>query len=297
MSFFLNPFNQDFSGHWILGDRSYNPEFRCPRNAGRGDEIVMVWNQPTFSLSSPSYNLSGNDSDGNAKNVLKIVFSMNDFKNWATVSVTISAASLATTQISEIVTSLTANSIFNDFFTVTTSNLFSNGIQRIAISQKLPITKMKFYVQNGQAESVLGFNKRAGVAELPAYFARHTMANRFTYTDSQNALIQLNPGSSNIDASAIDNAVDAYGNTMGFSHSTVHTDWQLLKGKSGLFQFQKNTIDASNRITASIIYPAGAAAGDLATKTTYTYTSTNTNPDQVTSYPYVLQSADLVTPT
>lgn len=94
--------------------------------------------------------------------------------------------------------------------------------------------------------------------------------------------------------------MSAYEQTMitnaGFTPANLLEDWELLAGRSVLFNFRKNVIDGSNRITQIIEYQAGARAGDLAMKTQYTYTGANTNPDQVTEVPYVLLSGDLVTP-
>ena len=74
-------------------------------------------------------------------------------------------------------------------------------------------------------------------------------------------------------------------------------DWELLRGRaSGLFTFQKMTVDSSDRITQIIEYPAGAVAGDFARKIQYVYSGSNTNPIQVTEIPHVLQDGDLVTP-
>lgn len=284
MSFFQNPFTQDFIAPWLLSDRQYNPDFKCPRNAGRGDEMVVSFGEAPF-------NLSGNDGDGNSKAVLTISFALNDTKNWADLAVTITGSSLSAITLQEVVTSLQANAVFDDYFTarVRTDN-------KIEIKQNKPVTSMKFFIKNGRAESVLLFNKLAGVSEMPTFFQRHTIANRFTYTDSQNALILLDASGSVVDANVIDNAVDNKGVSLGFSHSTVQADWQLIKGKSGIFNFQKITVDGSNRITQIIEYSAGSVAGDLARKINYTYSGANTNPSQITEIPYTLTSGDLVTP-
>lgn len=284
MSFFQNPFTQDFLAPWLLSDRKYNPDFKCPRNAGRGDEMVV-------SYGTAPYNLSGNDSDGNSKAVLTISFALNDTKNWADLQVTIAGGSLSAITSDEVVTSLQNNSVFGGFFT---AKVKPDG--KIQITQSKPVTSMRFFIKNGRAESVLLFNKFAGVAEMPTYFSRHTIDNRFTYADSQNALILLAAGSSNIDNSVIDNAVDAKGISLGLAHGTVQADWQLIGGKSGIFNFQKITVDGSDRITQIIEYPAGSVAGALARKINYSYTSTNKNPSQITEIPYTLASGDLVTP-
>lgn len=284
--FFQNPFASEFIGNWLLGDRQYVLEFRCPRNAGRGDEIVYVWGL------SP-YNLAGVDSDGNSKDVLTVVFALNDPKNWIELPITIVAASLAAVTPEEIVSSLTASPLFNDFFTV---SLDRNPNVKLIIRQKLPVTKLHFYIKSGRAETVLQFNQRVGVAELPNFMERHTIANRFVFVDSLNQLIKLDPAAFNVDADIINNAVDERGNSKGFSVVGIQADWQLLRGRSGLFTFQKITIDGSDRITQIIEYHAGAGVGDTARKIKYVYSGTNTKPDQITEIPYVLTALDLVTP-
>lgn len=285
MSFFQNPFTQDFIAPWLLSDRKYTPDFKCPRNAGRGDEMVV-------SFGTAPFDLNGNDSDGNSTNILTISFSLNDPKNWADLQVTISGASQTAVTLNEVITSLQNNTVFSEVFT---ARLRTDN--KVQITQIKPVTSMRFYIKSGRAESVLLFNKLAGVSEMPTYFQRHTIANRFVFPDSQNALILLNAGSSNVDNAIIDNAVDPKGNSLGLSHSTVQADWQLIKGRSGLFMFQKNTIDAYNRITQTIEYSAGSGVGDLAVVTNYSYTgTTNTMPDQITQIPYTLTSGDLVTP-
>lgn len=287
MPFFQNPFTADFEGNLVLGDRQHIPKFVVPFNAGRGDEYVTAW------VEGP-YNLSGNDGDSNPNNVLKFKFSINNFKNWTDLSVTISASSLAATTVPEIVTSLEANSTFTSFFNVYEDEKFPSGTSRLVIRQKKPNHQMRFFVVNGRAEEVIRFNQRAGVAEIPEYFARHTVANLWNYTDCAGMLVALNT-SLNVDQAVIEEAYDKYGRPLNYT-ATEQEDWELLRGRSGSFNFQKITVDGSNRITQIIEYPAGALAGDFARKINYSYTAANTNPDQITEIPYVLQSGDLVTP-
>jgi len=63
-----------------------------------------------------------------------------------------------------------------------------------------------------------------------------------------------------------------------------------------LFNFRKNTIDGSNRVTQVIEYQAGATVGALARLLQYTYSGSNTNPSTITEIPYTLRAADLITP-
>lgn len=289
MSFFQNVFSSDFEGNWVLGDRQHSPKFVCPRNAGRGDEIVAAWN-------TGPYNLAGNDADGIPKSNLVIVYALREPRNWATLTVAVAGVTPAATTAQEVVALLNADISFADRFVASYDNYQDVLGQRVIIRQKKPITEFRFYIQNGQAEEDMQFNLKSGVAELPTYFTRHTMTNRFNFADSQNHLILLNDSGSNVDAAIIDNAVDAYGRSKGFDHTVVQDDWELLAGKSGLFQFQKgpstNAVDTTEVV---IIYPAGAHAGDLAKKI-------STDKDaagaiiQITEIPYTLGVSDLVTP-
>lgn len=287
MSFFQNPFTYEFIGVWVLGDRQHSPDFKCPRNAGRTDEFVVTHN-------AGNYNLSGNDADGNSNAVLTIVWALNDKKNWSELAISVAGSTPAATTATEIITLLNANATFADYFTAS-SHTLNNGGSGVAIKQKKSISQFWFYIKNARAEAVLGFNKLAGIAELPSFFARHTIANRFTYTDSQNNLIALSTSTAT-EAALINNAVDEKGVSRGYSSSTVKADYELLRGRSGIFMMYKHTVDGSNRITQTIEYPAGALAGDMAKKTTFSYTSSNTSPDKKAEVPYVLQSGDIVTP-
>ena len=295
MSFFQNPHSWDFHGIWVLGDRHLSPEFRCPCNKGRGDEIVVVWEVPP-------YNLSVNDVDGNSTDTLVIKFALNDLKTWHTLSVNVAsgAASASAVTPSEIIGNLNNNATFSTFFTASLGALDANvdpiSKNRIVIRQKKPTTQFRFYIVNGRAEEKLNFNKKAGVAELPVYFDRHSIGNQTTFPDGQSMLVLLTPGTYNVDVNVIDYAVDAHGVSLGLTSGTVRNDYQLLKGRSGIFNFQKLTVDGSDRITQIIEYHAGALAGDLGRKIQYTYTGAKTKPDQITEIPYVLASGDFVTP-
>jgi hypothetical protein len=119
---------------------------------------------------------------------------------------------------------------------------------------------------------------------MPTYFDRHTIASRFDFEDSVNKLIALDPVGSTVDADVIDNAVDARGNSLGFSSGTVREDWELLEGQSGLFQFT-NVVSG----TETIIYSAGAEEGDLAKKIV-------TDSGHTFELPHTLESGDLITP-
>lgn len=290
MPFFQNPFPDDFEGSLLLGDRHHIPKFVCRNNAGRGKEIGIAWNRGPF-------NLSGNDGDGNSKAILKLSFRLHNTKNWATISVdvTVGAGSAAAVKEHEVVNAMNANALFRERFEATATG-YDSGAPKLQIKQRKPITEFNFYVHNGQAESVLGFNARAGVAELPSYFARHTIANRFSYPDGQGMLVQLDPAGSVVDAAIIDGAVDPRGVTLGLSSGTVQEDWQLLTGRSGIFEFQKGpSIAAVSTTTTTIQYPAGAKVGDLALMIVERKDAGGLIVERF-ELPYTLQSADMITP-
>jgi hypothetical protein len=292
--FFQNPFNVEFIGTWLLGDRQYSQNFKCAPNAGRGDNIVTSWSQSPFDL-------SGVDADASARRNLTIIFAFNNelYKNWSTVTVDIGGTTLAATTASEIVTLLNANTTFSTYFLAE----LPQNLDRVLIRQTLPVTRFRFYIQNGTAEEALRFNALAGVAELPTYFMRHTVGGtyRFDFADGQNMLVYLNPNAwategDTVAGDVIYHAESSKGISLDLDPTTVREDYELLGGKSGIFNFQKITVDGSDRIEQIIEYPAGAKAGDLGRKINYTYDNGNNNPDEITEIPYTLIAADLITP-
>jgi len=280
MSYFQNLFSEDFEGNLLLGDRHHIPKWVCPRNAGRGDQIVAAWEKAP-------YDLDGTDADTNSLSNLEIVFALNNDKNWATLSVdiTASAASSSAVTSEEIIAALNADAGFSGWFTAflgPATELTDGTDRRVTIRQKKDSTNFRFYINNGRAESVMRFNARAGVAELPTYFDRHTIANRHSFDDSQNHLIALD--ATGVTAEIIDNAVNFKGESLDYTSSTIRADWQLLEGRSGLFDFT-NAVDGST----NIIYHAGAKAGDLAKMIV-------TSGGNTFVMPHTLAPGDLITP-
>jgi len=298
MTYFLNVFPSEFKGVWVLGDRQYSPEFRCPGNFGRDDELIKAWNLPP-------YDLSGVDADGNDTSDLTISFAFDPdltLYNDIVVDITSMAVSAAAVTVDEIVAALNANSTFASYFLAFAHwpQSPASDARELRIRSKRPGVNMRYYVNRFGAETVLQFNARAGVAELPTYFDRHTIDNQDAFADSVGNLIALDPaaagGASVVDDDVINDAVNAKGVSLGLDASVVQDDYLLLRGRSGLFLFENNTVDGSNRITETIQYHAGAQVGDLAMRIAYTYTGANTMPDQVTREPYTLTSGDIITP-
>ena len=282
MSYFQNVFKQDIILPILLADNQYSPNFKIGLNSGRGDENLLSWKEPP-------YDLSGNDADGDSNNTLTIGFAIDPaFKNWSYISINIAtgAASASAVTPEEIVENLNGSATFADRFTAEVGK-FKSGKSRVIITQTMPVHRLRSYIVRGRAETKLDFNQKAPVKELPSFFERHTIDNRFV-DGSLGNLILLNPSSSDVDVNIIDAA--------GLDSGVVQADWQLFGGCSGLFTFKKQTVDGSNRITAIIEYPAGAVAGDFAKRTTYTYSGVQTSPLTIAEVPYVLQSGDLITP-
>lgn len=287
MTFFQNLFAQDFEGNWLLGDRHHIPKFVCPKNTGRGDELVTVWNEGP-------YDLTGQDADGTVdSDLLDITFALHEPKNWATIQVDVGAGAAVAAAVTpqEVVTNLNAHTLFSERFSAYLGSYNGGGAdgggsRRIIIKQKKDITQFRFFIENSGAEEALGFNARAGVGELPSFFDRHTVDNRFVFDDSQNQLRLLDTGST-VDSNLIDNAVNFRGTSLDYTSTTVRADWQLLEGRSGMFDFTND--DGSTTPNTKIIYSAGAGIGDLAKKVI-------TNGNEHFVIPYTLVSGDLITP-
>jgi len=315
MAYFQNPFQSEFRGSWVLGDRQYSLTFVCPANTGRSHELVAAWGEPTIFSGNPVYyNLSGNDSDGDDRSILKIRMTIDPTsKNWVNLSINLTENTYAaldpspsSSQIEpwQIVSILNANPNFSSYFTAALqTNPSSTANTKITIRQKYDASRMKFFILNGQAETVLKFNARAGVSQLPDYFAKCKIwgGDMTDTSDETYSLVLLEPsnsyGSLAVDNDVIDNATDPKGNSLGFDSNEFKADWELLAGRgSGLYTFKKQTVDGQDRISEIIEYGTGASVGELCRKTNYTYTGTNINPDQITQIPYILQSGDLVNP-
>jgi len=281
--FFQNVFDQEFRGNWVLGDRQYVVEFRVPANTNKSD-CMMAWNEGPYDMTIDGGNLT-----------INYAWDI-DFKNYSPLVIDVTGVVPAATTAQEVVTKLNANSIFAELFVaqLTPNPLLTNNVGfdppmsvLITANRNRPKKNVRVWINNDGAEAALRFNKKAGVAELPLYFERHTIAERFNFPDSVGMLVLLDEADP-IDQTIIEEA--------GFDPGAMLEDWQLLRGRSGLFNFQKLTIDGSDRITEIIEYPAGAQVGDFARRIRYTYSGANKNPDQITEEPYTLASGDLVTP-
>jgi hypothetical protein len=250
MAFFQNVFPWEFIGNWVLGDRQASLSFRCPANTGRGDEIVR-------SYGAAPYNLAGNDADGSSTARL-IIWWARDFemfKNWTQLVITISGLVPAATTVAEVVALLNADTTFATMFVATVGNDNAS----VVIRQILPVTKFRFYIDNRMAETVLQFNARAGVSELPFYFDRHTIAKRWSFADSNNHLIALSH--------------DIAGNTIAAASVVTSLAHGLANGTTiTIDNSNSNAVIDGNQVvtvltadTFSVPVNVGATAGTYAT--------------------------------
>lgn len=274
MPFFQNNFNQDFLGVLVLSDRQYSLDFKVRGNINTSVDMV-AWNREPYNLaSSPN---------------LTINYSLDSGATWAAMTIDVTAGAVSTSAVTcdEVAAALNAN--------VTFAALFDAYVMRdtragnfLKLRAEKSRERWKSYISNSSAESVLRFNKKSGVAELPTYFSRHNIASIGDFPDCCGLLVELDVADS-IDQAIITDAL--------LDYTDEQADWQLLRGRaSGQYAFTKNTVNVSNQITETIYYGAGAVEGDLAVKTIRTYTGTQTVPDKICEIPWVLTSADLVTP-
>lgn len=269
MAFFQNVFDQEYQGFLVLADRRLSPTFKVPPNRNLQSKQV-AWNMGPYDLSA------GSD--------LKLNFSWDpENRAWCSVSIDVSGADVSATAASEVASKLNADATFSSMLK---ASVDQSG--RLTLTRDSKRQNLKYYFGNSGAEVQIGLNKEAGVAEMPEYFGRHTVSNVGKFSDCVGMLVRLDE-TDPVDRDVISSA--------GLDPDSMKEDWELLRGRgSGLFTFQKLTVDGSDRITEIIEYPAGSVAGDFARKIKYVYSGSKTNPSQVTEVPYVLQDSDLVTP-
>lgn len=196
---------------------------------------------------NPPYNTVGNTT-------LTINYSINAGQIWYPMTITLTSG--ATQTADQIAADLNGNTNFSSLFLAQV--IVVQGLRKLMIQAKsTQRERFKFYISNTSAETVLIFNQKAGVAQMPSYFSRHTIQNFITY----------GPGGSNLYPDSLGLLVELTQPTDDFyitaaALSTVaSTDYQLLAGRSGLFTFKKITVDGSNRITTIISIRLGHRLG------------------------------------
>jgi len=185
MAYFQNLFDE-YQGCWVLGafgdtGKSMSLIFKVPGNKNRG-EAFIAWN-------TEPYDLSTNDT-------LTFNFAYDqDFKNYAALSINVAGATASATTASEIRDLLNNNATFSDRFTAginaANGGERGSGPFRVFIRQKKPAGTFRTYISNTSAELALKFNKYGGVADIPSYFEKDTIANRFATPEANSKLIRL----------------------------------------------------------------------------------------------------------
>ena len=162
MPFFMNILDQQFIGVLLLSDRQLSLNFKVgPNVTGGGSNFMSKTFEP--------YNLTGNTT-------LTINYSFDAGVTYTRYSFTISGSvvNIAAAKAAEIVTGMNADPTFSALYTafVRPDGRGGNWVTFRPIKSR---EKFKTYVSNTSAESILRFNFRAGVAELPSYFRRHAI--------------------------------------------------------------------------------------------------------------------------
>jgi hypothetical protein len=273
--FFQNPFGEEFRQSWPIDQQA---RFSIAANLNNIAEMTSGKPDPY---------------DFSTVNTFTINIAYDpERKGYTAINVNVAGANPAATSAIEVVNLLNANPLFADNFQAIVKNFVKGGTANggpfgVLIRCKKPRQAVRIYVTNAGAEQKLQFNYRAHVGQMPSYFNRYTVANRFTFPDGPSTLVMLDP-SNPVDAAVITAA--------GLDPTNPLADYQLLNGRSNTHTFSKITVDGSGRITEIIEYFAGAVVGDLARKIQYVYSGAGTTPSQITTVPYTLTSGDLVTP-
>lgn len=265
MSFFQNVFDSEFRGVLLSADRRLQSNFNMPANTN-----------------SSTYILSGNsgpfDLTGNTDLTINYAYDPS-LIGYANLTINISGTTISKTTAQEVINSLNSNAIFAENFKAILSN------DKVLIRGTKERANFRAYISNSSAETIIGFNSKAPVVELPNYFERFSFENRFNYKNlGPHRLILLNPANP-VDAAIITSS--------GLDPLSPTPDWKLLKGGNDSFWFFKRTY-TTGQLTSEIKYPAGAIEGDLAKKTIYEYDGSDLI--GIMEIPYVLESTDLMTP-
>jgi hypothetical protein len=269
----MNVYDFEFRGSLLSADRQYQQTFKIKANTNRSDYIL-------------SGNAEPYDFSSEANLTLSFCYDLEQV-NYADVTINIAGATAANTTASEVVSKLNANSLFSSFFVASVFKTNNVGVSdnKVLIKSKKPKPNFKAYVKNTSAEGVIQFNKLAPIQELPSYFERYDIAERFNYPDLGSERLILLDTSNSIEAGYIDAA--------GFNSGSPSADWQLLKGCNDQYMFTKR-VYTSGQLTTEIKYPAGASLGDAAFKTTYQYDGSDLV--GICQIPHIIASGELITP-
>lgn len=283
MTFFMNPFNQEYKALFPQVDHHDFPKplitYTIPPNKNTSTAMV-AWNVEPYDFSSLTD--------------LTINYAIDSSLHFfASLVIDVSGATAGATTAKEVVDALNANATFADLFSAKVQNVRerseSEPTKTVLIKSKKPQEGIKVYISNSGAESKLRFNKYAGIAEIPSYFSKDIISNYYN-ANSAGQLIKLDGTDTAIDRPIIREFLD----NSSWTNSDLKEDWQLLKGRGGRFKFTINTVNDDGQPTETIEWSAGAVAGDLGVKIIRVWGgATDTVPEKEYYIPYVLQSNDV----
>lgn len=261
--FFQNIAPIEFSGDGFpFGQNSFS--WKIGPNVNIFEQFIC-WNKAPF-------NTVGNTS-------LTINFSLDNGVYYSPITVAIPSGTEVT--VPQIIESLNNDSTFSAWFV---AQEYNNYKQIMILSRKRDRLNIRTYVSNTSAETVLNFNAKAPVKELPSYYQIFTVDNSPNMPNTPGILIQLDPDDP-VDAAIITAA--------GLDPLNPQEDWQLLAGANNSYLFYIYDYDDSNRVVSKKEFPAGSEAGDVAKQTIYVYSDGLSSPSTVFEIPYILTSSDI----
>lgn len=282
MPFFMNPFNQEYKGMFPQVDHHAFSKplitYTVPNNKNTNTAMI-AWNTEPYDFSSLTD--------------LTINFATNPDHGFSALTIDVAGSTPGATTALEVATALNANATFADRFNAVAQNVTQNNgsapTQSVLIKSTEEQTQIRTYMDNTGAEQLLGFNKNAGIAELPTYFSKDTIEN-YHLPNSAGQLIELDGTDTAIDRVIIRNFLD----DQTWTNADLLEDWQMLEGRGGRFVFQIATNNGDGQATDIITWSAGAVAGDMAVRTIQVWgAAADTVPDEKYEVPHVLTTSDV----
>jgi hypothetical protein len=278
----MNPFNQEYKGMFPQVDHHAFAKplitYTVP-NSKNTNTAMIAWKTEPYDFSSLTD--------------LTINYAVNPDHGFSALTINVAGATAAATTAREVADLLNANATFAGLFTAVaqsvTENQGSEPTKSVLVTSKRQNDAIRAYMSITGAETELGFNDNAGIAELPTYFTKDTITN-YHLPNSAGQLIELDGTVVAVDRVIIRNFLD----NQTWTNADLLEDWQLLEGRGGRFVFQINTSNASGQPLDTITWSAGAVAGDMAVRTVYVWTdAADTVPDEKYEVPHVLTTADV----
>ena len=282
MPFYMNPFNQEYKGMFPQVDHHAFAKplitYTVPNNKNTNTAMI-AWNTEPYDFSSLTD--------------LTINCATNPDHGFSALTINVSGATPGATTALEVATALNANATFADRFNAVAQNVTENNgsapTQSVLIKSTIEQTQIRTYMSNSGAEQLLGFNKNAGIAELPSFFSKDNIVN-YHLPNSAGQLIELDGTDTAIDRVIIRNFLD----DQTWTNTALLEDWQMLEGRGGRFVFQIATNNVDGQATDIITWSAGAVAGDMAVRTIQVWgASADTVPDEKYEVPHVLTTSDV----